>query len=394
MGCSASIDSGDALRQNVLKRYMRPLGERPYRGLVGVGGIGWGLLFELCGDRTLGRNESRPARMLDCRDYCKLHIVAHNVAILMGAPRSSGFHVLPVGKVGRDSRGAKLLEEMSRAGMDLSCVDVAGGRPTTLSICFQYPDGSGGNITSIESASMAVMPEDVDRAEARLLPQPSGYVAMALPEVPLETRFHFLRSARSWGCFTVASFASAEMEAALASGVMECVDLLAVNQEELAALVGRNVEPADSGTALDACAALLSGFQPGIRIVVTMGAHGAFAGDNGTWQHCPALPVAPVSTAGAGDALLAGVISGLAVGAPLAAGGTGQSIRERPIRSALEFGVLVAGLKITSRHTINPDLNVDSLLELAAEHGIALAGALADAIHLPGREACPTGNNL
>ena len=394
MGCDPGIDSGEGARGTPARRYLRPAGERLYRGLVGVGGIGWGILFNLQGDSTLGRNESRPARMLDCRDYCKLHIIAHYVAILMGAGQGSGFHVLPVGKVGRDARGLELLDEMSVAGMDLDCVGVVDGRPTTMSVCFQYPDGSGGNITSAESASEAVVPEDVDRVASRLLPPPGGYVALALPEVPLETRFHFLRSARGWGCYTVANFASLEMRAALAGGVMGCVDLLAINQDELEALIGRNLNPGDPGAALDSCAGILTGLQPGIRITVTMGAHGASAFDGVAWHHCPALTVTPVSTAGAGDALLAGVISALAVGAPLTDGSSRQIIGGRPICSALEFGVLAAGLKITSRHTINPDLNLDSLLEFASKHGVCFSRELAGAINPPDPEPQPAVNQL
>ncbi len=58
--------------------------DAPFRRLVGVGGIGGGMFLALEGDRTLGRNESRPARLLDVRDYGKLHIVAHHVAMLLG----------------------------------------------------------------------------------------------------------------------------------------------------------------------------------------------------------------------------------------------------------------------------------------------------------------------
>ena len=74
----------------------------PYRRLIGVGGIGSGMLFALQGEHELARNESRPARLLDVRDYCKLHIVAHYPTVLLGAREDSGpFHVVPVGKVVR-----------------------------------------------------------------------------------------------------------------------------------------------------------------------------------------------------------------------------------------------------------------------------------------------------
>ena len=68
----------------------------PYQQLIGVGGLGTGIFFALEGNHTLGRNESRPGQLLDVRDYCKLHIVIHYIAKLLGAqPNSSSFHVFP-----------------------------------------------------------------------------------------------------------------------------------------------------------------------------------------------------------------------------------------------------------------------------------------------------------
>ncbi len=55
-----------------------------YRALIGTGGIGAGAFFALDGNHTLGREESRSGRYLDRRDYCKLHIIAHYVQVLLG----------------------------------------------------------------------------------------------------------------------------------------------------------------------------------------------------------------------------------------------------------------------------------------------------------------------
>ncbi len=370
------------IEQNVRAPYLRCNPNSGWHGLIGVGGIGSGLFFELEGDHTLGRNESRPARLLDSRDYCKLHIIAHYVAVLMGSAQGSGFHVLPAGKVGADARGLELRDEMAATGMDTRAIDLLEDRPTALSVCFQYPDGSGGNITANDSACSALMPEDVDRAEALLAAPKSGYIALAAPEVPLETRAHLLRRARSWGGFGAAAFTSSEMAEAVASGMLSSVDLLAINQDELEALIGESVDPAAPEPTLARCAGILTEVQPHIRIVVTLGSRGAFGFEDGAWRHSPALPVTPASTAGAGDALLGGILCALSVGAPfLAAGPQRSSLAGGPIESALEFGVLIAGYKITSRHTIHPDADLAALLEFAGAHGITLAGALTAESH-------------
>ena len=139
---------GTALKSDPRARTLQLPPHAPFRRLIGVGGIGTGMFFALEGNHDLGRNESRPGRFLDVRDYCKLHIVAQYPTVLLGAREDRGpFHVVPVGKVGIDEVGLRLRAEVERSGMDVRFVDAVPGRPTLLSVCFQYPDGSGGNIT-------------------------------------------------------------------------------------------------------------------------------------------------------------------------------------------------------------------------------------------------------
>src|SRR6185312_2913562 len=80
-------------------RALRMPRDPSYRSLVGVGGIGSGMFLALEGEATLGRTESRGARVMDVRDACKLHTVAHHVATL------AAVDVVPVGVVGDDDAG-------------------------------------------------------------------------------------------------------------------------------------------------------------------------------------------------------------------------------------------------------------------------------------------------
>src|SRR5512137_2113496 len=84
----------------------------PYRAMLGVGGIGSGTFFLLNGEHTLGREESRSGHFIDRRDYCKLHIISHYVRTLLG----EAFHTLPIGKVGDDEAGRRVVREMQDAG--------------------------------------------------------------------------------------------------------------------------------------------------------------------------------------------------------------------------------------------------------------------------------------
>lgn len=326
-----------------------------FQSLIGVGGIGTGLCFALEGNRTLGREESRPGALLDRRDYCKLHIIAHFLCLPLGAhPAGRPFHALPVGRVGDDDAGRRLLAEMAAAGMDTRHVRAVPGKPTMLSVCFQYPDGAGGNITASNAASGDLTAADIDRAAAWLRKYGRRAIALAAPEVPLRLRRHLLARATSCGAFRAASVASAEIAEARRLGLFRLVDMLAINADEAVALAGVPFDPRRPRRLLDACAAMLVRANPRMMIVVTAGRHGAFGFDGERWAHVPAFPARVVGTAGAGDALFGGTLAGLAANLPLLDG-------------ALELGVLLATINVTSPHTIHPGARRGNLLALARQ---------------------------
>lgn len=349
---------------------------------VGVGGIGTGLFFALDGDDTLGRNESRPGRLLDVRDYCKLHIIAHYVARLMGA-RSDGepFHVMPVGFVGDDDRGARLIHEMKVAGMDTTLLKTSEEKPTLFSVCFQYPDGSGGNITTSDAAASTLGPADVEAARSALEAHCHRAAVLAAPEAPLDARAALLKLATETDCLRVASLTSAEIGPAREAGLFEMIDLLAINEDEAAAIAGEPFDLNDPQPFLARLAETLRDLQPHINIVISAGKAGAWAFDAGCWEHCPAPSVVVASTAGAGDALLAGVLSGVIAGLPLVAERPERrELSDGAIETALDLGVLLAAYSVTSPHTIHPKTDMDHLSIFAGELGVRFSEALRERI--------------
>ena len=347
----------------------------PYQQLVGVGGIGTGIFFALEGDHTLGRQESRLGELLDVRDYCKLHIVIHYVARLLGAsPSGISFHVLPIGNIGDDASGRFVLKEMSEAGIDIARVRAIPGKPTLFSVCFQYPNGDGGNITTSNSAASTLANEDLDGLANLLASRGKRTIALAAPEVPIEVRRRFLELATSAGTFRAASFVSAEAAAARNSGMFALLDLVSLNEDEAAELVGCRFAPEDRLPFIDACLKFLSTTYPRLKMIVTAGESGAYAFSDRLCNYCPAPKVNVRSTAGAGDSLLGGVLAALAAGIPL--------VRERlgneksaggPMTTALDFGVLLASYKCLSPHTIHPDASLDTLFEFARQRGLGFS---------------------
>ncbi|MFI5915554.1 carbohydrate kinase family protein [Dactylosporangium sp. NPDC051541] len=275
--------------------------------VVGTGGLGSGLFLALHGEHTLGREESRAATLLDRRDAAKLHIVLHYVRRLGGA----GTTVLPIGLVGDDPAGRETLEQMRSAGMDVSLVGVLSSRPTLFSVCFQYPDGTGGNITTASSASDSVGPGLIYSARDRLRPG----TAVALPEVPLAAREALLDLATEAGLFRVATFVSGEWPAA--RRLLDRVDLLVLNIDEAVAFT--------SPEAADVMAAAIDQMGAG-SLVVTAGRQGSWAWDGQSLSHAAPLHVEPVNTAGAGDAHLGALIVALGRGLDLAAANRYASI--------------------------------------------------------------------
>ncbi len=342
---------------------MNPLnvepGELRCRGMIGTGGIGSGSFFELRGNHTLGREESRAGRFLDRRDYCKLHIIAHYVQTLLGP----GFRAVPIGAVGDDEVGRKLLSEMAEAGLDVSRIGIISGKPTLYSFCFVYPDGSGGNLTTDDSASSHVGEHLIRGAESDLAGFRGRGLALAAPEVPLAARSLVLKLGRSYQLLCAASFTTEELHDPRGREMLADVDLLALNVEEAAAAAGlAGAEGMSAESVAERAAERLSRGHPDMLISITAGTHGSWTWDGSALSHCPSCKAEVSSTAGAGDAHFAGIMVGLAAGLAL--------------HEAHQLGALVAGLSVTSPHTIHKGIGRDALRAFSERCGAHLAGGV------------------
>jgi sugar/nucleoside kinase (ribokinase family) len=357
---------------------LRANAKRGYTSVIGIGGIGTGIVYSLDGEHDLGRNESRLGELLDSRDYCKLHIIEHNIAHLMGVSQApDAIRVLPIGAVGNDAVGTRLLNEMRAVGLDLRFVRREPSFKTLFSVCFIYPDGSGGNITSGNSAARTLSADDLKLALPYMKTAGSRALALCIPEVPMKLRRQFLELATHCGNYRACSFVLGEIEEAQQAGLITLTDLLALNQEEASVLLGNS-----SGRVLDEellaeYAAVYTATHPAMRLVVSMGAKGAYGFEGGRMQHCPAPVLQPKSTAGAGDALLAGVLSALAAGISfILPDEGGGAFSGRVLRTALDFGVLNGSFSVTSEHSIHPDAVMKNLIAFAEQQGAIISESI------------------
>jgi ribokinase len=248
---------------------------------------------------------------------------------------------------------------MGATGMNLRYVRSSPNDQTLFSFCFVYPDGSGGNLTTEDSASSYVDPALVREAEPEFARFPAHAIALAAPEVPLEAREAVLELGTRHSLLRAAAFTSEEMRSALGSGLLGGVDLLGINIDEAAAVAGAPGESESAADIVEAAVERLQKANAHMIVTITAGERGSWCWDGLLLGHRPKCSAQVASTAGAGDAHLAGMIVGMAAGLP-----PGE---------AHELAGLVAGLSVTSPDTINKEIGRESLRAFAGECGAQLS---------------------
>jgi ribokinase len=322
-----------------------------FRGIIGTGGIGSGRFFVLKGNHTLGREESRSGRFLNINDYCKQHIILHYIRVLLGPD----FDVIPLGKIGDDEEGKRLHREMTETGFDMKLIFTEPEVPTLFSFCFSYPDGSGGNLTTDDSASSRVDASFVEKALPEIKRLGTGGIIMAAPEVPLSARHRLIKMGKENGLYCTASFTSGEAEEVAGSDIIASTDLIAINTDEAAAFAGTGTRGKDHLAVAESAVKMLRKMNGKIMVSITAGREGSWCWDGYTFNRFPAIRADALSTAGAGDAFFAGIITGLALGLSLS--------------EAQQLATLVAGLSVTSPDTINKKINRYTLSRFAKDSG-------------------------
>ncbi|WP_238009131.1 ribokinase [Dactylosporangium sp. AC04546] len=207
-----------------------------------------------------------------------------------------------VGSVGDDREGAVVLAAVQDAGVDVRRVAVRPGTPTGQA--FILVDRAGENcIAVVPGANASVSAEALDAGALA----GAGVLTLCL-EVADEVVLDAARRARAAG---VPVILNASPVRPLDRELLRCVDVLVVNEHELASLTGRTAQD-DVDTTLDAC---------GVEtLVVTLGARGAALLRRGepAALRFPGRPVPVADTTGCGDAFLGALAGRLVLGAPLA----------------------------------------------------------------------------
>ena len=228
----------------------------------------------------------------------------------VAAARAGGAEVRMLVALGDDSFATQLETPLRDAGIDARIVRVAGSASGSAFICIA--DDGENSITVAPGANLHLAPEHLPAFDD------ATHLLMQL-EIPLAAVLAYAQAARQAGVKVVLNAAPAQ---ALSRELLDSIDVLIVNEGELATLAGMQ-----AGTSLAAqCNAV------GVScVVVTLGARGALL-----WRRDqpmieqPAFPVDVVDTTGAGDVFCGVFTSELAGGAE-----PDQAMRHAAAASAL-----------------------------------------------------------
>jgi ribokinase len=214
------------------------------------------------------------------------------------AAARQGASVSMLGRVGNDSFGPELIQNLKQNNVDTSHVQIDSGAATGTAIIVVDAKGQN-NIVLSPGGNGQVRPADV--ADISF----SDYKLLLLQlEIPIEAVTSAAQRARESGLSVLLNPAPA---ISLPKKLIARSDFILPNETELGLLTNRSVH--DIPSAEKAARTLLEdGAQ---NVIVTLGANGALIVNQEITKHIPSFEVQVIDTTAAGDAFIGGFASAL-----------------------------------------------------------------------------------
>ncbi|MDI6835347.1 MAG: ribokinase [Rhizobiaceae bacterium] len=215
------------------------------------------------------------------------------------AATRAGAHVRMVGAVGSDAFAAPALELLKQAGTELSAVHKTSA-PTGTALILVGDDGEN-MIAVVPGANGTISKSD---AQAAVDAMAQDDILMLQLEIPAGTVEEALSRARDRGITTIINIAPLTAEAARLGRM---ANIVVANETEFERLAARDGMGADEREK----ALLRLHEETGQTLVVTLGADGVIAVDQGELVRVNGLKIVPVDTVGAGDTFCGYFAAGL-----------------------------------------------------------------------------------
>ena len=213
-----------------------------------------------------------------------------------------------VGALGLDAEGATLREVLSVEGIHATLRESSA--PTGVAVVLVDEDGE--NSIVVAPGANADL---IDLTTEELAAVTDATVLLLQLEVPLPTVAAAARAAKQAGTMVVLNAAPA---AVLGDDLLDCVDVLVVNEGEARTLVASRAGVVTSQGTGDVDGLLDALLAKVPMVVVTMGAAGAVQAGRGGSRHVePGRRVAVVDTTGAGDTFVGYLCAALADGSEM-----------------------------------------------------------------------------
>lgn len=215
------------------------------------------------------------------------------------AATRAGAHVRMVGAVGSDAFAAPALELLKQAGTELSAVHKTSA-PTGTALILVGDDGEN-MIAVVPGANGTISKSD---AQAAVDAMAHDDILMLQLEIPAMAVEEALSRARDRGITTIINIAPLTAEAARLGRM---ANIVVANETEFERLAARDGMGADEREK----ALLRLHEETGQTLVVTLGADGVIAVDQGELVRVNGLKIVPVDTVGAGDTFCGYFAAGL-----------------------------------------------------------------------------------
>jgi len=216
------------------------------------------------------------------------------------ASKRMGSDVYMIGKVGLDSNGDFLVNELARQGINTEFVFKDNSETTGTAIINVNRQGNN-SIVVVSGANMSINIDEIKRSYSIIK---GCNVIIAQFETPSEITFKAFNYAKSHGIITILNPAPAKV---LNKNLLKCTDIIVPNETEAHELTGILVDDLES-----AKKAGLSFIEMGVKyVIITLGSKGAALITSEKAELIPAILVKAIDTTAAGDSFIGAVASRL-----------------------------------------------------------------------------------